>query len=103
MGKINNVIDNVVKKTLYVKLISKVNTIDSSKLVLKTQYHTDKSSLQENTDDADKKISDTSGLLKQQIITQKLLRWKVKYLVLLVWLLLVILMPLKTGYPTSVI
>ena len=32
----------VVKKTVYNKLVAKVNSIDTSGFVLKTKYHTDK-------------------------------------------------------------
>ena len=45
-------------KTVYDKLIAKVNSIDTSGFVLKTNYDTDKTELE-------KKISDTRGLLKK--------------------------------------
>ena len=35
--------NEVVKKTVYDKLITKVNNIDTSGIVLKTKYNTDKS------------------------------------------------------------
>ena len=49
---------------MYDKVVAKVNAIDISGFVLKTQYNTDKSGLEKKIDDADKKISDTSGLVK---------------------------------------
>ena len=48
----------LLKKTVYDKLVAKVNNIDTSKFVLKTKYDTDKSKLEN-------KIPDTSGLLKK--------------------------------------
>ena len=48
---------DVVKKTVYDKLVVKVNNIDTSRFVLKTKYDTDKS-------DTENKIPDTSGLVK---------------------------------------
>ena len=53
LSKLNNVVNNdVVKKkkkkkeTVYDKLVTKVNTINTSGFVLKTQYNTDKSGLE---------------------------------------------------------
>ena len=43
---------------MYDKLVAKVNTIDTSDLVLKTKYNTGKTELE-------KKIPDTSGLVKK--------------------------------------
>ena len=43
LSKLSNVVKNdVVKKTVYDKLVAKVNNIDSSDFVLKTKYNTDK-------------------------------------------------------------
>ena len=61
------------KKTVYDKLVTKVNTINASGFVLKTQYNTDKSGL-EKKNEADKKIPNIAGLLKKQIIMPKLLK-----------------------------
>ena len=47
-----------IKKTVYDKLVTKVNSIDTSRFVLKTKYDTDKSELEN-------KILDTSGLVKK--------------------------------------
>ena len=59
MSKLSDVIKNdVVKKTVYDKLVAKANIIDISRFVLKTKYDTDKTELEN-------KISDTSGLVKK--------------------------------------
>ena len=86
LSKQSSVVSNdVVKKTEYNKLVTKVNAIDTSGFVLKTQYNTDKSSLEKKINDADKKYLILVELLKKkkQIIMQRSLRLKVKYLVLL--------------------
>ena len=44
----------VVKKTVYDKLVEKVNSIDTTGFVLKTTYDTDKSDLEQKISDADK-------------------------------------------------
>ena len=63
LSKVSNVVDNdVVKKTLYDKLVTKVNGIDSSGFAVKTQYDTEKSGLEKKINDAEKKVPDTSGL-----------------------------------------
>ena len=51
-------LSDVVKKTAYDKLVTKVNSIDTSTFVLKTNYDTDKSELGNKT-------PDTSGLVKK--------------------------------------
>ena len=44
LSKLSNVVNNdVVKKTVYHKLVTKANNIDISELVLKTKYEADKS------------------------------------------------------------
>ena len=59
LSKLCDVVKNdVVKKTAYDKLVTKVNSIDTSAFVLKTKYDTDKSKLEN-------KITDTSGLVKK--------------------------------------
>ena len=74
MNKLSNVTNNeVVKKTLYDKLVAKVN-IDTSEYVLKSKYNMDKSDLEKKINNADKKICDASGLVKKQIIMLKLQR-----------------------------
>ena len=47
LSKLSNVVKNeVVKKTEYNKLVTKVNSIDTSDFVLKTKYSTDKTELE---------------------------------------------------------
>ena len=59
LRKLSNVVKNyVVKKTVYNKLVAKVDNIDTSDFVLKTKYNTDKKELEN-------KIPDTSGLVKE--------------------------------------
>ena len=49
LSKLSNEVDNdVVKKTDNNKLVTKVSAIDTSGFVLKTQYNTDKSSLEKS-------------------------------------------------------
>ena len=46
LSKLSNVVKNeVVKKTAYDKLVTKVNNIDTNVFVLKTKYQTDKTEL----------------------------------------------------------
>ena len=59
LSKSSDVVKNdAVKKTVYDKLVAKVNSIDTSRFVLKTKYNTDKIELEN-------KISDTKGLVKK--------------------------------------
>ena len=47
MSKLSDVVKNdVVKKTVYDKLVAKVDNIDTSDLALKTKYNTDKTELE---------------------------------------------------------
>ena len=47
LSKLSDVVKNdVVKKTVYDKLVAKVNNIDTSDFALKTKYNTDKSELE---------------------------------------------------------
>ena len=66
LSKLSNAVNNeVVKKTVYDKLIAKANNIDTNGFVLKTKYDTDKLDLEKKISNADKKIPDTSGLVKK--------------------------------------
>ena len=68
LSKLNNVVKNdVVKKSDYNELVSKMNSINTTGFVLKTKYDTDKSDLEKRISDTDKKIPDTSDLAKEQI------------------------------------
>ena len=69
--------NDVVKKTVYDKLVAKVDSTDTSAFVLKTRYDTDESEIQN-------KIPDTSALIKNQITMLKSQKSRVKYQVLVV-------------------
>ena len=59
LSKLSDVVKNdVVKKTVYDKLVAKVNSIDTSRFVLKTNYDTDESK-------TENKFPDTGGLVKK--------------------------------------
>ena len=59
LSKLSNLVKNdVVKKSVYNKLVAKVDNVDTSDFVLKTKYNTDKTELES-------KIPDTSGLVKK--------------------------------------
>ena len=63
LSKLSDVVKNdIVKKTDYDKLVAKVDNVDTSGFVLKTNYDTDKSELEN-------KIPDTNGLVKKKLIT----------------------------------
>ena len=76
LRKLSNVVNNeVVKKSVYDKLVTKVNNIDANEFVLKTKYDTDKLDLKKKIIDADKNIPDTSSrLVKKQDIMLRLLK-----------------------------
>ena len=58
LSKLSDVVKNdVAKKTVYDKLVKKVNDVDTTGFVLKTTYDTDKSDLEKKISDADKKYS----------------------------------------------
>ena len=64
--KLSNVVKNdFFKKTEYNKLVAKVDNIDTTGLVLTLKYDTDKSDLEKRISDVDKKIPNTSGLVKK--------------------------------------
>ena len=64
LSKLSNVVKNdVVKKTVYDKLVAKVNNIDTSDFVLKTKYQTDKTELE-------KKIPDVTDFVKKTKLTE---------------------------------
>ena len=64
LSKLSDVVkNNVVKKTVYNKLAAKVNNIDTSDFVLKTNYQTDKAELKN-------KISDVTDVVKKVKLTE---------------------------------
>ena len=57
LAKLSNVVKtDVVKKTVYDKLVEKVDNIDITESFLNTTYDTDKSNLEKKISDADKKF-----------------------------------------------
>ena len=79
LSKLSDVVKNVVKKTVYDKLVAKVNSIDTSAFVLKTKYDTDKTELE-------RKFLILAVLLKKETTMPKSLKYRVKYQVLVVYL-----------------
>ena len=78
LSKLGNVVKNdVVKKFVYDKLVTKVNAIDTSDFALKTKYDIDKSELEN-------KILDTSGLVKKTDCNTKITEIEVKFLILVI-------------------
>ena len=68
LSKLSNVVKNdTVKKTVYDKLVAKVNNIYTSGLVKKKDYNTKISEIED-------KIPDTTSLLKRLITILKLLK-----------------------------
>ena len=66
LSKLSDVVKNdVVKKTVYNKLVAKVNNIDTSNFMLETKYNTDKTEFL-------KKILDTSSLVKKNNYNTKI-------------------------------
>ena len=64
MSKLINVVKNeVLKKTVYYKIVAKVNNIDTSGFVFKTKYDADKTELEKLV-----------NLLENQIIMLKLVK-----------------------------
>ena len=60
------------KKTVYDKLVTKLNNVDTSEFVLKTKYVTDKSDLEKKISDANKKSPDISELVKKRNYNAKI-------------------------------
>ena len=58
LSKLSDVVKNDVEKTVYDKLIAKLNSIDTSEFVLKSKHDADKSEIEN-------KIPDTSRLVKK--------------------------------------
>ena len=73
LSKLSDIVKkDVVKKAVYDKLAAKANNIDTSALILKTKYQTDKTELE-------KKIPDVTYLAKK-----KSLNFKIKFQMLVV-------------------
>ena len=63
LSKLSDVVKNDVKKTVYDYLVAKVNNIDTSDFVLKTNYNTDKTKLEN-------KIPDVADFVKKAKLTE---------------------------------
>ena len=100
LSKLSDVVkSDVVKKTVYDKLVARINSIDTSGFLLKTKYDTDKSEIENkitNTSDVvkktdynvkiteiDRKIPHVSSLPTKSTLKLQL---KIKYLILAIWL-----------------
>ena len=75
LAKLRNVVKNdVVKKTEYNKLVTKVDNIDTTNFVKKTKYENDGSDFEDKINKIGRKIPDISSLVKRQILMVKLLK-----------------------------
>ena len=76
LAKLSNVVKNdVVKKTEYNKLVTKVDHIDTTNFVKNNKYEKDGSDFEDKISKIDKKIPDVTSLVKKkQILIQKLLK-----------------------------
>ena len=77
LAKLSNVVKNdVVKKTEYNKLVTKVDNIDTTNLKKKNKYEKDATDFEDKIDKIDKKIPDVINLVKKkkQILISKLLK-----------------------------
>ena len=73
LSKISHLVRNeVVEKTKYEKLVTKVNNIDTCGFVLKTKYDTEKSDLESKISETHKKFPNTSGLVKKTDYNSKI-------------------------------
>ena len=91
LAKLSNVVQNDVgKKTEYISLKTKVYSIDTTNFVLKAKYGKYGSDFEDKNSKIDKKILDVSGLVKKTDFNAKVteIESKIKYLVLVVWLLI---------------
>ena len=103
LSKLSDVVRNdVVKKTVYDKLIAKVANIDTSDFELKTKYSTNKTESEKKIPDisnlatetasttVENKIPDVSSLLKKQTTTQKLLILKIVLIIIIMTNILIL-------------
>ena len=67
LSKLSDVITNeIIKKTEYNKLVTKVDNIDTTGFVLRTKYENAVADLEKKISDVDKKIHAISNLVKKQ-------------------------------------
>ena len=72
LATLSNVVTNVVKKTVYAKLVIKIDNNDTTGSALKIKYDTDKSEPERKINDAEEKIPNTNGLLKKTDYNSKI-------------------------------
>ena len=73
LAKLSNVVKNdVVKKTEYNKLVTNVNSIDTTNFVKKNKYEKDGSDFEDKISKIDKKIPDLSSLVKKTNFNSKI-------------------------------
>ena len=79
LSKLSDVVKNdIVKKKVYDKLVAKANNIDTTGFVLQNTYDIDKSDLEKEIRDANKKIPDTNDLIKKRDLDVKVSELKNK-------------------------
>ena len=67
LAKLSNVVKNdVIKKTGYNKLVTKVDNIDTTNFVSRTKYEKDGTDFEDKIDKIDKKIPDVTSLIKKK-------------------------------------
>ena len=67
LAKLSNVVKNdVIKKTGYNKLVTKVDNIDTTNFVSRTKYEKDGTDFEDKIDKIDKKIPDVTSLVKKK-------------------------------------
>ena len=72
LSKLSDVVKNdVVKKTEYNKLVTKLDSIDTTNLFKKTKYEKDGSDFEDKINKVDKKTPDVSSLVKKTNFTTK--------------------------------
>ena len=70
LTNLSNVVKNdVVKKTEYNKIVTKVDNIDTTNFVKKNKYEKDGSGSEDKINTIDKKIPDVTSLVKKQILS----------------------------------
>ena len=75
LAKLGNVVKNdVIKKSEYKKLVTKVDNIDTTNFVSRTKYEKDGSDFEDKIDKIDKKYLMLLVWLKKQILILKLLK-----------------------------
>ena len=73
VSKLSDFVKNdVVKKTEYNKLITKVESINITNFVKKTKYEKDGSDFEDEINKVDKKLRDSTGLIKKTNFTAKI-------------------------------